>query len=282
MRILVTGGSGLIGRYVVEELKVTHSVEILDLKKPDRTLLSYHSVDLLDENATREHVRGFDIVIHLAGIPHPLNDPPEKVFRTNTQSTYNLLEACTANGVRRVVFISSESVLGFAFSTTRMWPDFLPLDERHALRPQDPYGMSKVTCEQICSGFSRRTGMQTLCLRPPWVWVPEPQEAAFYRQLRAEYPKWCKNLWAYIHVFDVAKAVRQCVESPNLPVHDSYFISAPETWVDVDSRELVARYFPETGEIAESFIGKASLISCEKAKRAFGFSALYSWRDITP
>jgi UDP-glucose 4-epimerase len=280
MKILVTGGSGLIGRHVVEELKLTHSVEILDLKKPDHSLLPYHSIDLLDENATREHVRGCDVVVHLAGIPHPLNDPPETVFRTNTQSTYNLLEACAANGVRRVVFISSESVLGFAFSTTRLWPDFLPLDETHGLRPQDPYGLSKVTCELICSGFSRRTGMQTICLRPPWVWVPEPQEVAFYRQLRTEYPKWYKNLWAYIHVFDVAKAVRQCVESPDLPVHDSYFICSPETWVDVDSRELAAKYFPETNKIAESFTGKASLISCEKAKKAFGFSAHYSWRDI--
>jgi len=281
MKILVTGGSGLVGRYVLEELKLTHHVEILDLVKPDRTL-PYHHVDLLDEEATRKNVQGFDVVVHLAGIPHPLNDPPEKVFRTNTQSTYNLLEACVANGVKRVVFMSSESVLGFAFSTTRMWPQFLPLDERHPLRPQDPYGLSKVTCEQLCGGFSRRTGLQTICLRPPWVWVPEPQEVAFYRQLRAEYPKWYKNLWAYIHVFDVAKAVRQCVESPDLPVHDSYFICAPETWVDVESRELVARYFPETKQISESFAGTESLISCEKAKNAFSFSALYSWRDIIP
>ncbi len=187
MRILVTGGSGLIGRYVVEELKPVHEVEILDLKKPAHPLLPYHPVDLLDERATKEHVRGFDVVVHLAGIPHPLNDPPERVFHTNTQSTYNLLEACAASGIARVIFISSESVLGFAFSTTRMWPEFLPLDERHRLRPQDPYGLSKVSCEQICHGFSRRTGMQTLCLRPPWVWVPEPQEVAFYKQLRAEY-----------------------------------------------------------------------------------------------
>jgi len=57
MRILVTGGSGLVGRYVVEELKLTHHVEILDIRKPDRTLLPYHPVDLLDEEITRKHVR---------------------------------------------------------------------------------------------------------------------------------------------------------------------------------------------------------------------------------
>jgi nucleoside-diphosphate-sugar epimerase len=161
-----------------------------------------------------------------------------------------------------------------------MWPESLPIDEGHALRPQDPYGLSKVTCELICAGFSRRTGMQTICLRPPWVWVPEPKEIAFYRQLREEYPKWYKNLWAYIHVYDVAKAVRQCIESQNLPAHDSYFISAPETWVDVASRELAEQYFSETRTMTASFQGMSSFISCEKAKKAFGFSPLYSWQDV--
>lgn len=280
MKIMVTGGAGLIGRYVVEELKLTHHVEVLDVRKPDRSLLPYHPVDLLDGEATGKHMRGFDVVVHLAGIPHPLNDPPEKVFRTNTQTTYNVLEACAANGIRRVIFISSESVLGFAFSTTRMCPEYLPIDERHALRPQDPYGLSKVTCELICGGFSRRTGMQTICLRPPWVWVPEPKEIAFYRQLREEYPKWYKNLWAYIHVFDVARAVRQCLESPNLPNHDSYFICASDNWTDVGSRELAAQHYPETRTISEALQGTASLISCEKAQKAFGFSPMYSWQDI--
>jgi UDP-glucose 4-epimerase len=282
MKILVTGGSGLVGRYVVDELKLAHQVEILDRKQPDQSLLPYHQVDLLDEEGARKHVQGFDVVVHLAGIPHPLNDPPEKVFRTNTQSTYNLLESCALNGIRRVLFISSESVLGFAFSTTRMWPEYLPIDEQNPLRPQDPYGLSKVTCEEICRGFSRRTGMQTLCLRPPWVWVPEPKEVAFYRQLRAEYPKWHKNLWAYVHVFDLAKAIRQCVESPDLPVHDSYFVCATETWVDTNSRELVSKYYPETPQIADSFSGSASLISCAKAKKAIGFAPFLSWRDIVP
>jgi len=280
MKILVTGGSGLVGRYVAGELSSSHQVEILDIKKPARGDLPYHEVDLLDEASARKCVREFDVVVHLAGIPHPLNDPPERVFRTNALGTFNLLEACAVNGIRRFVFISSESVLGFAFSTTRMWPEYLQIDEHHPLRPQDPYGLSKLTCEQLCNGFSRRTGMQTICLRPPWIWVPEPNEIKMYKQLRSEYQKWSKNLWAYIHVYDVAKAVRQCVESPGLPVHDAFFICAPETWTDVESRSLAAEYFPETKTISPSLSGNFSFISTEKAKRAFGFSTAYSWRDI--
>ena len=280
MKILVTGGSGLVGRYVVDELALSHQVEILDVKKPHRTDLPFLEINLLNEATVRKHVSGFDVVVHLAGIPHPLNDPPEKVFRTNALGTFNLLEACAANGIRRLVFISSESVLGFAFSTTRIWPEYLQIDEQHPLRPQDPYGLSKLTCEQICNGFSRRTGMQTICLRPPWIWVPEQNEIKMYKQLRNEYQKWPKNLWAYIHVYDVAKAVRQCVESPGLPVHDAFFICAPETWTDVESRSLAVEYFPETKTISPSLSGNFSFNSTEKAKRAFGFSPAYTWREI--
>ena len=280
MKILVTGGSGMVGRYVVDELAATHQVENLDLRQPHRNDLPFHKVDLLNVDQAKEHIKGFDVVVHLAGIPHPLNDPPEKVFRTNALGAFNLLEACAANGIRKLVFISSESVLGFAFSTTRMWPEYLPIDELHPRRPQDPYGLSKVTCEGLCLGFSRRNGMQTICLRPPWIWVPEPNEIKMYRQLRSEYQNWSKNLWAYIHVLDVAKAVRQCVESSKLSMHDSYFICAPESWTGMESRALAAEYFPETITLSPSFLGSSSFISAEKAKRDFGFSPALTWRDL--
>jgi UDP-glucose 4-epimerase len=280
MRILVTGGSGMVGKYVVDELAVSHQVDNLDMKEPHRADLPFLKADLLNEEMATKHIRGYDVVVHLAGIPHPLNDPAEKVFRTNALATFNVLEACAANGIRRLIFISSESVLGFAFSTIRMWPEYLQIDENHPQRPQDPYGLSKVTCEALCLGFSRRTGMQTICLRPPWIWVPESNEIKLYRQLRSEYPKWSKNLWAYIHVYDVARAVRQCVESSGLHAHDVFFVCAPETWTDIESRSLAAEYFPETKTILPSLSGNFSFISAEKARKSFGFSAQYSWRDI--
>jgi UDP-glucose 4-epimerase len=280
MKVLVTGGSGLVGRYVVDELRTDHDVEVLDLKRPHRDDIRHHIVDLLDEQSVRKYVQAFDVVVHLAGIPHPLNDPPEKVFRTNALGTYHLLEACAANGIWRVIFMSSESVLGFAFSTTRMWPEYIPIDELHLRHPQDPYGLSKLACEELCSGFSRRTGMQTLCLRAPWIWVPQPDEIRMYKQLREEYRKWSKNLWAYIHVLDVAKAIRQCIEFPGLPVNDAFFICAADTWVEVETRALVAEYFPETSKISSQLTGCDSLISSKKAQGAFGFSPQYSWRDI--
>jgi len=280
MRILVTGGSGLVGRYIVQDLQTDHEVEILDLKKAQKSDVPLHFVDILDADMLKRCVKGYDVVVHLAGIPHPLNHPADVVFRTNTVGTYNVLEACAANGIQKFIFISSESVLGFAFSTTRMSPEYLPVNEEHPLRPQDPYALSKVACEQVCKGFTRRTGMQTICLRPPWIWVPEPNEIAFYHTLRSDYPKWYKNLWAYIHVSDVARAVRLCVEKTDLPSHDAYFICAPHNWTGVESRALAVQFYPETKRISEQWSGDASFISTAKAERAFGFEAAHGWKEI--
>lgn len=280
MNILVTGGSGLVGKYIVDDLAKSHRVEILDLKRPQRADLSFHHVDILDYPSTEKALREYDAVVHMAGIPHPLNDPAEKVFRTNTMGTFNVLQACAINGIRKVIFLSSESTLGFVFSSSKMWPEYVPIDEEHPLRPEDPYGLSKLVGELLCRSFSQRSGIQTICLRPPWIWVPEPVETQRYRQLIAEYAKWSRNLWAYIHAFDVAQAVRLCLESATLPAHHCYFISAADTWTEVESRTLLAEYFPETKKIASDFSATASFISYKKAHDAFGFSPRFSWRDI--
>jgi UDP-glucose 4-epimerase len=280
MRLLVTGGSGLVGRYVVDELCKSHTVEVLDLKPPHRNDVRFIQADILDLSVLGRVVKGYEAVVHLAGIPHPLNDPPERVFRVNTMGTFNLLEACVNAGIKKLVFMSSESTLGFAFSTTRLAPLYLPIDESHTLRPQDPYGLSKIACERLCRGFSDRSGMTTICLRAPWIWVPEDRERGMYRQLIDEYPKWHKNLWAFIHVKDVAQAISLSLASTLGSRHDAFFITANENWTGKESRELAGQFFPETQDIRAYFVGAASFISSNKAQTTLGFRPTYSTSDV--
>jgi UDP-glucose 4-epimerase len=280
VKVLITGASGLVGRYVVNELAKKHAVEMLDIKAPRRYDLPFHPVNVLEEELVREVVRGFDAVVHLAGIPHPLNDPPEKVFRVNTVGTYNILEACASNGIDKVVFMSSESTLGFAFAAAPMVPLYIPVDEQHPLRPQDPYGLSKVSCEFLCAGFTRRVGMRTICLRAPWIWVPEENELQFYRQLIANYPQWYKNLWAYIHVLDVAQAIRLALTVKLPQRHETLYICADDNWTGQESRKLLKKYYPEVLDIHPDFSGMMSLISNKKAHDALGFSPKYSAKDL--
>ncbi len=280
MRLLVTGGSGSLGTYVVEELSKSHTVEILDVHNPRGRHNQFVRADILSLSTLTKVIRDYDAVIHLAGIPHPLNEPPEKVFQVNTVGTFNVLEACALNGITKIVFMSSESTLGFAFSKTRMWPEYIPIDEEHPLRPQDPYGLSKVSCELLCAAYTRTYGIQTICLRAPWIWVPEEKEIAIYRTLIRDFSLWYKNLWAYIHVYDVVQALRAAVESEPLPQHEVYFIAAKENWTGRESRELLKEFYPETGKISERFTGAASLILTEKAKQVLNFSPAYGRKDL--
>ncbi len=271
MNVLVTGGSGLVGRYVVDSLAAHHRVAVADLRKPHRSDLQFFNVDVLDLPRLTRAIEEFEAVVHLAGIPHPLNDPPEKVYHVNTVGTFNALEAGARCGVRRFVFMSSESTLGFAFAKSKLAPQYLPIDEQHALRPQDPYGLSKVTGELLCRGYSDRYGMETVCLRAPWIWVPEDKERALYRQLIHEYPHWFRNLWAFIHVKDVARAVSLALGTAPTRPHDLFFITANENWTGQESRKLAAEYFPETKELRPDFKDDCSLITSDKARLHLGF-----------
>ena len=284
MKVLVTGGSGLVGRFVVDELARYHEVEILDLVPPLRSDLKFHRVDILNpdilDSVLVNPTSPFGAVVHLAGIPHPLNHPPEVVFRTNALGTFHMLEASARAGIQRFVFMSSESTLGFAFSTTRLWPLYAPIDELHPTRPQDAYGQSKVTGELLCSGISARTGMQTVCLRSPWIWCPVESEVKMYRSLVKGYEKWYKNLWAWIHVFDAARAILNALEAPMPSAHEVMFICAGENWTGRDSRELLARFYPETTKIDKELSGAESLISSHKARTVLGFTPNHRLSDI--
>jgi UDP-glucose 4-epimerase len=277
--VLVTGGSGLFGRYVVRAVGNRCRVIVLDKKQPEN-IVEYQPGDVLDLTAMIACTRGIDAIVHLAAIPIPLNHPAEDVVRLNVMGTFNMLEAAARNNVHTFVFASSESTLGFAFAEHKNHPDYVPVDEAHPLRPQDPYGMSKVVCEEMCKSYTRRYGMQTICLRMPWIWVPEPQEQTFYRTLIDEYPTWYKNLWAFVHGFDAADAFTLALDREYRNEHRAWFITADENWTGLASAKLVRDFFPETVIHNDRLQGAASLIANDKAKTELGFRPKRTAQDV--
>lgn len=281
MNILVTGGSGNVGKYIVDELlQHGHSVGVLDLHPPKQKNVSFHKTDMLFLSDVEREMKGYDVVVHTAAIPHPLNDPAERVFSVNVNGTFNVLESASRNGIKKVVFTSSESTLGFAFMVNRMVPEYIPIDERHPLRPQDPYGLSKVVGEQICRTYSARYGIRTVCLRAPWIWVPEQEQLPFYVKLVNEYYDWPKNLWTNVHVYDVAQAHRLAIENNLENPHEIFFITAKENWTGKDSKELLSQFYPEVRSFADGFSGASAVISHEKARRLLGYEPRYSVKDL--
>src|SRR5918998_2749518 len=115
MRVVVTGGSGLAGRAVVEDL-VEHGFDVLNVDLvPSDGLAPFRRADLGDLGQVFGCLRDAGAVVHFAAIPRPTLDVPEVVFRTNVMSAFNVIEAASTLGIKRVVYASSVSVLGFPF-----------------------------------------------------------------------------------------------------------------------------------------------------------------------
>ncbi|MEQ8398025.1 NAD(P)-dependent oxidoreductase [Thalassobaculum sp.] len=169
-KVLVTGGGGLLGHHVVDALLPDHAVEVLDLRKPTQNVI-HRPVDIRDLDAVRSAVRGHDRVIHLAGIDDGTEVPDQRYVEVNVQGSWNLLHACEEAGVAKVVVASSSAAFGL---NPRNPPDYLPIDEAHALRPTRTYDLTKMLIEHTAESFARRGRIGSIvCLRPTLIVRPE-------------------------------------------------------------------------------------------------------------
>jgi nucleoside-diphosphate-sugar epimerase len=177
-RVIVTGGSGLLGRFVVDQLTDICAPSVLDLKAPDQDV-PYIETDILDLGSVRAALAGQDAMIHLAGIDDGNAEADKDYFETNVQGAWNLLHAAEDAGLRKVVIASSSAAYGIG--RDRM-PDYLPVDEGHPLHTTGTYGHSKEAIETVARHFVRRGRLDIVCLRPTLIVRPE-REAAILAQL---------------------------------------------------------------------------------------------------
>ncbi|MHA1153863.1 MAG: NAD-dependent epimerase/dehydratase family protein [Alphaproteobacteria bacterium] len=177
-RVVVTGGSGLLGRFVVDALMGDCAVSVLDIAPP-RQDVPYFEADILDLDAVRAALAGQEAAIHLAGIDDGNASHDRDYFETNVQGAWNLFHAAEEAGLRKLVFASSIAALGIGYA--RM-PDYLPVDEDHPFYNTGTYGHSKEAIETAARHFARRGRLDIVCLRPTLIVRPE-REAAFLAQL---------------------------------------------------------------------------------------------------
>lgn len=279
MRVAVTGGSGKVGRAAVQALKAAgHQVANFDLKpSPDggRTTI----VDFTDYGEAFAALEGvdtiggrFDAVVHLAGIPAPGLAPDHRIFAINTVSTYNVFQACHRLKIERIVWASSETLLGLPLDTP---PPFAPLDET-VTNPEWSYALTKELGEVMAERFVRWSPSASITsLRFSNVFGPEDYPTIARALKRPEARKF--NLWGYVDARDCGEACRLAVEKAP-PGHEAYIVAAADTLAELSNAELMARFFP--GVALRKEVGAhTSLLSSEKAKRILGYSPRFSWRD---
>ena len=292
-RIIVTGGSGKAGRYVVEEF-IAHGYTVLNLDlRPSptagvRTLIT----DLTDAgqvfNALASYVGSTDAgsqrpqpiaaVVHLAAVPAVFIVPDNEVFRINTLSTYNVLDAASKLGIRKAIVASSETTYGICFAYDERDPAHFPLDEDYPVDPMDSYALSKVVNERTARAFHLRDGMDVYAFRIGN--VIEPHE---YPALIAGFadPAARKRIaWSYIDARDLAQACRLGVEVDGRGFR-IFNIANDEVSSDRPTHELLSRYYPDV-PVRRELGERETLLSNRRAREELGFRPRHTWMDQAP
>jgi nucleoside-diphosphate-sugar epimerase len=273
VRIVVTGGSGKAGRWVVRDLREGgHDVLNVDVTHDGSAHGQCVLADLTDIGQCHEVVAGADAVVHLAAIPAPEIRPAGETFRNNAMSTYNVFAASVERGVGRVVWASSETVLGLPFDDA---PASAPIDETHPPRPETSYALSKLVGETLAEQFNRRTGVPFVGLRisnimepPDYARFPTWQDDPLAR-------KW--NLWGYVDARDVAQAVRRSLEA-DVTGAEVAIIAAADTCMRRDSAGLLAEVYPNV-PLTRPIEGRETLLAIGHARELLGYAPEHSWLD---
>lgn len=278
MRIALTGSSGKLGTVVARELRAAgHDVIGLDVRGERGP--GFVQVDLTDYGqvidalaGVNDQHDGIDALVHLGAIPAPGIRSDIATFHNNMTSTFNVFWAAVRLGIHRVVYASSETVLGLPFDID---PPYIPVDEDYAPRPESVYSLVKVLEERLATELVRwHPELSITALRFSNVMVPEDY-AEFPFDADARTRKW--NLWGYIDARDGAQAVQRALE--NAPAgFDTFIIAAADTVMTRPNAELVAEVFPGV-ETRTDLDDTRTLLSIDKARRLLGYEPQHSWRD---
>jgi nucleoside-diphosphate-sugar epimerase len=282
MRIAVTGGSGKLGRHVVRRLN-DDGHQVLNLDRTGQRNPGLAIVDLRNYGQVLDVLlglddrhNGFDAVVHLGAIPAPGIIPDAATFENNMLSTYNVFQAARRAGIKKVVYASSETVLGLPFDAD---PPYIPVDEEYPARPESTYSLVKHLEEQMAIQLTRWDPELSITgLRFSNVMDIEDYDRFPAFDADATARKW--NLWGYIDGRDGAQAVARALEHGK-PGFEAFIVANADTVMSRSSASLAAEVFPSvrvTKELGEH----ETLLSIDKARRLLGFEPEHSWRSHHP
>ncbi|AMM34449.1 NAD-dependent epimerase/dehydratase [Sinomonas atrocyanea] len=285
-KVVVTGGSGRVGRYVLENLAEIFQVRNADLApaltgaggRPPAEA-EFVKTDVLDLDDVRAALAGADAVVHLAAIDFDWKAPAEDYIRVNTLGTWNVLQAAEENGLDRAVLCSSVSACGLSEMRPDWAPQYLQVDEEHELRPVQAYSLSKQIMETMGQAVARGSHMSVVALRPLAVVLPETL-AEFTGFVDDPELRW---LYYYIEASDLARAFRAALES-EVDGFDAFFISADDTCHPEPTLAWYPRVAGEETPPHDPAVftanPRASVFSSARAKERLGWSPTSNFLEM--
>lgn len=277
-KVVVTGGSGKLGGFVVAELIDKCQLTVLDIKPPEQDV-PYINADITDLEAMKKAFEGADAVVHLAAVPNPRTLPADVTFRTNVQGCWAVLEAAEQMGVKQVVVASSDASTGLHYNPADWKPQYLPIDEDHPLRPTEFYGLSKQITEVICESYANRGKMNVIAIRPTHI-VFEHEWPEI--EARGSDPD-NYHLWSYVEPEDVAQAFRLALTRDDIRF-DKFIIAAADTMSESSTLGLVENLVGHLPEVRrpELFaeLPTANTFDIARARERLGYAPKSDWRKM--
>jgi len=209
--ILITGAAGDIGTHLRRELAGTYALRLSDIRPIKKLVAGETSVpgDIASMRDMLRATKGVDAIVHLGGVS--AEGPWAAILRGNIAGCYNVFEAARRNGVKRILFATSNHAVGFYRRDET-------IDHRVYPKPDSRYGLSKVFGEQLGSLYAEKYGMQVFCMRIGNV-NPAPVDK--------------RRLSIWLSPRDLAQLVRIGVDHPGIRFEIVYGVSANQrSWYD--------------------------------------------------
>lgn len=297
LRIIVTGGSGKAGRYIIDELlKAGHTVLNLDLAPlPQFPQVATLRTDLTQSGQVFSAMTGQwgfsepfppglpprpDAVIHLANYHRNMLVPDDELFRTNTLSTYNVIEAACKLGVKKLILASSITVYGVTYAQGDAdFPSF-PVTEDLVVNPSDTYAISKMCGERVAQGFSRRfNNLDIYSFRIGHVIAPEEYALDEFINYVREPAKWKVHGWAYTDARDLGRMCQSALETCGLGFQVFNATNDEITNVAAPTTEAFLREVCPGVPFTRKMGDTEAPVTNEKMKRLLGFREKHSWKN---
>lgn len=303
-KVLVIGGAGFIGSHVVKELLKEPVKEVIVYDNFCRSSLTNIAESLKDERCSvfedgadvnhldtlNAAMKGCDYVFHLAALwlLH-CRDYPRSAFTVNIEGTYNVLEACVNNKVKKLIYSSSASVYGTAVQ--------IPMTEEHPFMNRNFYGATKIAGEAMCRAFNDRFGLDYVGLRYMNVYGPlQDQKAVYSGVIPIVLNKIDTGVapvvngdgsqaYDFVYVEDVARANICALKSD--ATDDFYNVGTGvrtsvkelcETMLELKESSLKVDYRPYSKEDSRALV-QDRVGSIEKAEAEAGYRFKYSLKD---
>ncbi len=277
MKILITGAAGLIGKEVTKGLVAAgHDVLATDLVKDDLSPAQKFVVgDLLSADFISQLDFRCDAIVHLGSIPRPGIASDETVLHNNVIGTYHVFASAVEKNVPLVIYASSLSIYGFAWSSGTS-PDYVPVDEKHPLHHYESYALSKEINERSADMWANRSKTAFVGLRIPHTHT-HSTFAEMAQKMRegdeAIIEQGAKIFWAYLDLRDAVQGILTVINK-GAKGSKTYNFAAPDTYAPKPTREMMAEFHP-TSKIASSISGYDSIIDCSQWNADFGYEPQY-------